>query len=89
MITPIALGFSLAMIGVGVLAIIFSGIKNIINGKVDLKKIITVAIPFVVFGIAYGVMGTLTQAGIATMLFMIAVMALLIAVSGLRSTFNI
>lgn len=88
MIQSVGIGIALALIGIGVLAMLFSGVKSVINGKQDFKKIGSVLIPFVVFGIAYAVTQDFAQAGIATMLFMIAVMVLLIAYTGLRTTFK-
>lgn len=46
-------------------------------------------VPFAVFAVAYGIFGDTTQAGVATMLFMIAAMLLIMLLTGLRGTFNI
>jgi Na+/H+-dicarboxylate symporter len=89
MIVSIALGLGLGLIGLGVLGMLISGIQSMIKGKQDIKKVITMVVPFVVFGIAYGIAGTLTEAAMGTMLFMIAAMLLLIFLTGLRGTFNI
>jgi hypothetical protein len=45
-------------------------------------------VPFVVFGVAYGIAGSITEAAIGTMLFMMGAMVLLIALTGMRTTFN-
>jgi hypothetical protein len=89
MIVTIALGLGLGLIGLGVLGMLISGIQSIMKGKQDIKKIITMIVPFVVFGIAYGIAGTITEAAIGTMLFMMAAMILLIFGTGIRGTLNI
>ncbi len=89
MIATIGLGLGLALIGLGVLGMLYSGIQSLIKGKQDFKKIVTMLVPFAVFGISYGVFGNITEAGVATMIFMMAAMLLLIFLTGLRGTFNI
>lgn len=89
MIVSIALGLGLGLIGLGILGMLISGIQSMIKGKQDIKKIITMIVPFVVFGVAYGIAGTITEAAMGTMLFMMAAMLLLIFLTGLRGTFNI
>jgi len=89
MIETISIGLALGLIGLGVLGMFISGILSVVKAKQDLKKIITMVIPFVVFGIAYGIAGDIPIAGISTMLFMLAAMALMMLISGTRSTFNL
>ena len=87
-ITVIAIGSTLGLIGLAILVSIFAGIKSVLNGKVDIKMMITLLIPFIVFGISYGTIGTLGDAGIATMMVMIGLMAVVTLISGLKSTLN-
>jgi hypothetical protein len=89
MIATIGLGLGLALIGLGVLGMIYSGIQSLIKGKLDFKKVGTMLVPFVVFGIGYGAFGDITEAGVATMIFMMAAMILFMFLTGLRGTFNI
>jgi len=89
MTVTIALGLALGLIGLGILGMLISGIQSVIQGKQDFKKIIMMLVPFAVFAIAYGIFSDATQAGVATMLIMMALMALGIVLSGLRGTFNI
>lgn len=89
MIVSIALGVGLGLIGLGVLGMLVSGIQSMMKGKQDIKKIVTMVVPFVVFGIAFAIAGTVTEAAIGTMLFMMAAMVLLIALTGMRTTFNL
>lgn len=89
MIVQIALGLGLGLIGLGVIGMLISGIQSIMKGKQDVKKIVTMIVPFIVFGVAYGIAGTITEAAIGTMLFMMGAMVLLIVATGLRGTLNI
>lgn len=89
MIVSIALGLGLGLIGLGLLGMLISGIQSMMKGKQDIKKIVTMIVPFIVFGIAYAIAGTVTEAAIGTMLFMMAAMVLLIFATGLRGTLNI
>jgi hypothetical protein len=89
MIVSIAMGLGLGLIGLGVLGMLISGIRSVMKGKQDIKKIVTMLVPFAVFGIAYAIAGSLTEAALGTMLFMMAAMVLLIALTGMRTTFNL
>ena len=89
MMVPIALGLTIALIVIGLLAMSYFGIVNIYSGKHDLPKIITYFVPVLVFAISYLFMDTLTEAAMVTMLVAIASMVLFIALSGARSTLNI
>jgi hypothetical protein len=88
MTTQVALMIMLAMIGISILMILIFGFKNLINGKHEVQKIITMIVPFALFGVTYAVMGEGAAAAMATMMIMIGLLALFILVSGLRSTFN-
>lgn len=89
MIVSIAIGLGLGLIGLGILGMLISGIQSVMKGKQDIKKIVTMIVPFVVFGIALAIAGSVTEAAIGTMLFMMAAMILLIFATGLRGTFNL
>lgn len=89
MSSVIGIGVAAALMGIVVLSILVAGVKSLKNGKQDFRKIATFLVPFVAFGVAYGITGNLNDAGIAAMLFMMVAMILLIAFTGLRSTFNI
>jgi hypothetical protein len=84
MVSAIAVGFALFLVGLGILGMLVAGIKALSHGKTDLKKIIMMAVPFVVFGISYAVIGQPVEAGVITMLFLMAAMLVLIAFTGLR-----
>lgn len=83
------IGLSIAggLLAIGLIAIIISGVRGMIVGKQDYKKIGMMLIPFLVFAVAWLLTNDFTEAGVATMLFMMAFMALGILLTGLRSTF--
>jgi len=89
MVSAIGVGLGLLLVTVAVLAILVAGIKSLSQGKQDTKKIVMMAVPFAVFGISYAVLGGAVDAGVLTMLFLMVVMLLLIAFTGLRGTFNL
>lgn len=88
MTIQVALMIMLAMIGTGILIMLMFGVKNLINGKHEVQKIITMIVPFALFGVTYAVMGDGAAAAMATMMIMVGMLILFILVSGLRSTFN-
>ncbi|WP_069130811.1 hypothetical protein [Rhodohalobacter halophilus] len=88
MIDNLAIGLVLGLIGIGVVGILVSGIRNVINGKSDLKRVGIMGVPVAVFAISYASLGTANQAGVATMLFMIGVMLVGIVITGTRGTFK-
>lgn len=88
MTTQVSLIIMLAMIGIAILMILIFGAKNLINGKHEVQKLITMVVPFIIFGVSYPVMGDAVAAALITMLVMIGLLTLFILVSGLRSTFN-
>jgi len=88
MTVQIALTVMLAMIGVGVLMILVFGAKNLMSGKHEVQKLVTMVVPFVLFGVTFAVMGYATPAAMATLLIMLGLLVLFILVTGLRSTFK-
>lgn len=88
MFDNLAIGLTLALIGIGVLGILFSGVRNVVNGKSELKKVSIMLIPVAIFGVSFVTLGSVAQAGVATMIFMIGVMILGILITGTRGTFK-
>jgi len=85
---PISIGVSIALIAIGILIVIAFGVRSIIFGKVELQKVIYMAVPFVIFFISLVIADDAIRAGIITLLTMMALMILLIVVSGFRNLFN-
>lgn len=89
MFDNLAIGLTLALIGIGVLGILFSGVRNIINGKSEFKKVSIMLIPVAIFAVSFATLGSVSQAGVATMVFMIGAMILGILITGTRGTFKL
>ena len=85
---PISIGVSIALIAIGIVVVIGFGVRSIINGKVELSKVIYMAVPFVIFFISLAIADDAIRAGIITMLLMLALMVVLIIISGFRNLFN-
>lgn len=84
----ISIGFTMLLFGLGILAMIFASIKSLAQGKQDVKKIVIMAIPFVIFGVSFAVFGDIPKAGVFTTAVMLGAMVLTIAYTGLRGTFK-
>lgn len=88
MYSVIGLWIAAGLLCIAVIAIIISGVRGLINGEQDFKKIGSILVPFVVFAIAYLITAGWIEAGIITMFFMLALMILAVAFTGLRGAFN-
>ena len=88
MYVPIAIGLMLALVAIGVASMIGFGIKNVVHGKQELTKIGVFLVPALIFLIAYLVTGGVTDAAILTMLITMALLAVMLIVTGLRTTFK-
>ena len=92
LIVQIAVIGAFGLIGLGVLAMIVSGVKSLVQGKQDLKRIVIMAVPFVVFGISYAILAEeelrLVSAGVLTTLVMMGIMVLSVVITGIRGTFK-
>ncbi len=84
----ISVGLAAGLIVLSILGILGAGIKSVMNGKQDYKRIGMMAVPFVVFGISYAVLGDIPKAGVFTAVFMLGAMALTIILTGMRGTFK-
>jgi hypothetical protein len=84
----ISVGLGIALIVLGAIGILISGIKSLANGKQDFKRVAMMAVPFVVFGISYVVFSEVAKAGVFTAVFMLGVMVLTIVFTGMRGTFK-
>ena len=88
MIVQIAVIGTFALLGLGILTMMISGIKGLMQGKQDLKRIAIMAVPFAVFGVSYALFSDATKAGVMTTLVMMGIMVGSIAITGLRGTFK-
>lgn len=88
MINSLAVGLALGLIGIGIIGIVVSGIRNIINGKSEFKRITVMLLPVLVFVISFFLLGSFEQAGVATMSIMVILMIISILITGTRGTFK-
>lgn len=88
MVETIAIGLGMGVIVIGAILALIFGIRNITYGKSDLKRVLAMGVPFVIFGIAYSITGTIDRAGMITLITMMSFMILGIFISSLRRTFN-
>lgn len=87
-IVSIVLGITFGLIVLSIIVIAAYGAMNIVGGKHEVQKVVAILVPFVIFGISYGVTGDLAEAGIGATLLMMVLLALFILFSGLRKTFK-
>ncbi len=87
-IVQIAVIGAMGLIGLGIVSMIVSGIKSLAQGKQDVKRIVIMAVPFAIFGIAYGVLGDIPKAGVLTTMAMMGIMVFSVVITGLRGTFK-
>ncbi|WP_421774113.1 hypothetical protein [Gracilimonas sp.] len=84
----ISVGLALGLIVLGVVSMAGAGVRSLVMGKQDYKKIGMMAIPFVVFGITYAISGEISDAGVMTAALMMLGMVAAIVLTGLRGTFK-
>lgn len=84
----ISVGLALGLVGLGLLTMLGAGIRSLILGNQDIKKIGMMAVPFVVYGISFAVTGKYADAGVLTATIMMAAMIIAIVLTGLRGTFK-
>ena len=88
MIAVIGLWIAGGLLAIAILGIIISGIRGLINGNIDVKKIVSLIIPIVIFIIAFLITGGWMEAGLLTMLIMLALMVIAIFLTGARTAFS-
>ena len=92
-IVQIAVIGAIGLMALGIITMIISGIKSMVQGKQDFRRTAVMAVPFIIFGIGYAVMGDLVlrveAAGVLTTLTMLGVMVVSVLFTGLRGTFKI
>lgn len=88
MISVIGLWIAAGLLAIAILTIAVSGIRGMINGNIDAKKIVSIIVPIAIVVIAFLITGTWIKAGILTMLIMLALMALAIVATGVRGAFT-
>lgn len=89
MVETIAIGLGLGLIVIGVLLALAAGVRNVAQGRANIKKVSVMIVPLVIFGIAYIVMETFDRAAMLTLVVMMSLMVLAIVISSTKRTFNL
>jgi hypothetical protein len=88
LIVQIAVIGAFVLMGLGILSMIFSGVRGITQGKQDFKRIALISTPAIIFTISYIASNDVTKAGVLTTMGMMAIMIVSIVFTGLRGTFK-
>ena len=88
LIVQIAVIGAFVLMGLGILSMIFSGVRGITQGKQDFKRIALISTPTIIFAISYVALNDVTKAGVLTTMGMMAIMIVSIVFTGLRGTFK-
>lgn len=88
LIVQIAVIGAFVLMGLGILSMIFSGVRGITQGKQDFKRIALISTPAIIFTISYVALKDVTKAGVLTTMVMMAIMIVSIVFTGLRGTFK-
>lgn len=89
MVETIAIGLGLGLIVIGALLALAAGVRNVAQGRANVKKVSVMIVPLAIFGIAYAVMGSIDRSAMLTLVIMMSLMILAILVSSTKRTFNL
>ena len=84
----IAVYIVLALLGLGLVAMLLFGIRSVAFGKVNPLSMIIVVIPIVLLVVLGFVMGDWAEAGIMTIMIMLAISVLSLLVTGVKGLFT-
>ena len=88
LIVQIAVIGTFVLMGLGILSMVVSGIKGLVQGKQDFKRIALISTPIIIFVVSYLALNDVTKAGVMTTMGMMAIMVVSIVFTGLRGTFK-
>ena len=84
----IAIYIVLALAGLGLLSMLLFGARSLAYGKVNILTLVIVCIPVVLLVVLGFVVGDWAQAGVLTILIMLALAVLSLLVTGLKGLFT-
>lgn len=87
-IIPIAIWTVIVLVGLGILTMLVFGLRNATYGKVNPFAVVMVALPLLLLVALGFLLDDWGQAGIVTILIMLALGSLALLLSGLRSVFG-
>lgn len=83
-IVPYAIWLALILIGVGVLAIVVFGLRNLTYGKINPLSAVAIGVPLLIFVILGLIMGQWDLAAIWTVMIILALALVALLLTGVR-----
>ncbi len=87
-IVPLAIWAALILLGLGLIAQVIFGLRNLTYGKISPVSMLIVALPLLLMVVLGFSMGSWAQAGVLTVLVMFGLTVVSLLLSGLRSMFT-
>ena len=87
-LVPIGIWAVVAMVGLGILAIIMFGVRSLMYGKVDKLTIAFVSLPIVLLGAMGLAMGDWTRAAMFTLFIMIGLAIVAMLITSVKGVFR-
>lgn len=88
-IEQIAIFAVIVLVGLSLVSILLFGVRSLMNGKIEPTKMVFMGFPFVLFGaLGLGIVDTWAEAGIWTLVVMIAAAVLAMLYTSFRGVFR-
>ncbi|WP_397547505.1 hypothetical protein ABUL39_03855 [Rhodothermus marinus] len=87
-IVPLAIWAALILLGLGLVAQVIFGLRNLTYGKISPISMLIVVLPVLLMVVLGFTMGSWAQAGVITVLVMFVLTAIALLLSGLRNMFS-
>ncbi len=87
-IVPLAIWAALILLGLGLIAQVIFGLRNLTYGKISPVSMLIVALPLLLMVVLGFSVGSWAQAGVITVLVMFGLTVVSLLLSGLRSMFT-
>ena len=87
-LVPYAIYLVLGLVGLGIVAIVLFGVRNLTHGKVNPMTVALSAVPMVLLVILGLALGDWAVAGVYTFLISLALTSIALVMSGMRGLFS-
>ncbi|AEN72994.1 hypothetical protein [Rhodothermus marinus] len=87
-IVPLAIWAALILLGLGLVAQVIFGLRNLTYGKISPISMLIVVLPVLLMVVLGFTVGSWAQAGVITVLVMFVLTAIALLLSGLRNMFS-
>ncbi|WP_041806348.1 hypothetical protein [Rhodothermus marinus] len=87
-IVPLAIWAALILLGLGLIAQVIFGLRNLTYGKISPISMLIVVLPVLLMVVLGFTVGSWAQAGVITVLVMFVLTAIALLLSGLRNMFS-